>query len=440
MPVVGTMRALALLLALPLVLAGCMAPDTVPNSGSGAPEATVRALETLELPPCEAEVGEGTSDNLVVLDQYVNEEGSWGEADIRGDLALVARNAQGGFHLVDVSDPTNLTHVSTWDDPGRRALDIKWTATGDGAVIGDFGQIQMVDLADPANPVLRHTFQYNKSNPRMFGQAHMVQPYLIEGVEYVFVATQTNNEPMHVLKREGWNLTWVSSIGLDVPVVGAPVPVVRSTPLGNHDPYILNDEMYDDKPLLYLSDGLAGWAVFDVSDPTAPTRVGGSLNLDPWQGYVHTIRVGFMDQKRIVVTMQEVGHNAVKIWDATDLENPVLMGAWTADKTKPNHPNHNIQLVKDHLYLAHYSQGVYVFDLASDIKKAPDRPLGVELHPIAHLATPSGPQADAPLWFNGVWEVLVDDGIIYVGDRVIGLFSVAFSCITPGDPTETSFG
>lgn len=426
------MRALAILLALPLLLAGCISNGSpAPADDAGADEASVRAL-TASLGPCEVPVGAGTTDNLAVLDMVPHDSGS-GEVDIRGDLALVSRNAAGGFHVVDVSDPADMTLVSTWYDEGRRALDVKWTATGDGAVVGDYGQIRMVDLADPANPVLRSTFLYNQTTPRLSGQAHMVQPYVINGEEWVFVASQTTNAPMYVLKRVGWDLVYVTNIGL-------PLPLVRSAPLGNHDPYIINDEMHDDKPVLYLSDGLTGWVAFDVSDPSKPVRIGGSVNYDPWQGYVHTVRVGFFEQKRIVVTMQEVGHNAVKVWDATNLEAPVLLAAWTADKTKPNHPNHNIQLVKDHLYLAHYELGVFVFDLGSDLHKGGDLPGTVELTPIARLGAPEGTPSEAPLWFTGVWDVLLDDGYVYVNDRAVGFMSVAFSCIEQGDPTETSFG
>lgn len=418
------MRLFALLAAvLALLVAGCARPE---DSGPTEPaNAEAKAMPVLAL-PCEADVGPETSANVQKLGQWRTEAGDLGEADVRGDLALLARHQLGGLYVIDIADPFDPKLVGTLEIEGTMGLDVKWTPSGDGALIGDFGQIHLVDLADPATPVLRGTFSYKDAGIK--GQAHMVATRSIDGQEWVFVASQSNNAPMYILVREGWNLTYKASYGM--------LPVLASTPLGNHDITILNDTLLGDKPLLYLAEGFGGWSVHDVSKPDAPVRLGGSFSPEPGPGYTHTVRVGFYDGKRIVVTMSEVGLNTMKVYDATDLAKPILLARWNADTTRPQIPQHNIQLLGDHLYMGHYTEGVYVFNLSGVVSGPPV--LGsLELAPMAHYAVEE-PEKPSELGFANVWEVLVHHGAIWVTDGVGTFTSVGFGCVTLGDPAVTA--
>lgn len=418
---------LALLLAIPLLLAGCVqSPSGEPPVDRAAQDDRLSALRAAVADlPCEADVGKDTSANLRKLGMWSAEEGDIGEADIRGDLALLTRHAMGGLDVVDVRDPRNPVHVGGLAIEESAALDVKWTVDGDGAYVADFGRIHLIDLADPANPVLAGTFDYKEHG--LSGQAHMVEPMRIEGKEYLFVATQVTRLPLYVLLREGWNLTHVTSY--------AQLPAVNTLPLGNHDVTAMVDELLE-KPVIYVADGLLGWYVADVSDPANPKRLGGTLSLEPGAGYTHTVRVGFYEGKRIVVTMSEVGVNTLKVYDATKLDAPILLGRWNADPARPHIPQHNIQLHGDLLYMGHYTEGVYVFNLSAVIHGPPL--LGtLAIKPIAHWANEEQEEPTA-LGFANVWDVLLKDGVIWITDGVGTFTGVAFGCVPAGDPAYTA--
>lgn len=422
------MRAFAaLLLALPLALAGCVAPAAPGATTDPAAEDAVSTLQALVADlPCEADVGDETSANLLKLGEWRAEQGDLGEVDVRGDLAVLARHQLGGLYVLDLADPTSPTLLSTLPIDETAGLDVKWTANGDGALIGDFGAIHVVDLTDPRAPVLRSTFSYADNG--LSGQAHMVATREIGGQEWVFVATQTNFQPLHVLLREGWNLTLQGSF--------AGLPVLKSTPLGSHDVTLVNDTLLGDAPVLYLADGLAGWSAWDVSEPASPKRLGGWLSPEPGVGYTHTIRVGFHEGKRIVVTMMEVGLNTLKVYDATDLEKPLLLARWNADPTRPHIPQHNIQFHQGMLYMGHYTEGMYVFNLSGVIAGPPL--LGtLDMRPIAHYAVEE-PSPGGALGFANVWDVLLSKGVLWLSDLNGTFTSVAFGCIQAGDEGQTA--
>lgn len=428
------MRLLAPLLAFAMLFAGCVSPpsdvgEAAAQDALGA-DAWARIAALMGDVPCEAEVGAETSANLLALSNlaFPEEAGAHGEIDIRGDLALVARNQMGGFEVVDLADPTNLTVLSTFALDETGALDVKWMPEGDAAIIGDGGKVHLVDMRDPSNPVLASTFDETEAGLAAY-QSHMVTPWKFEdGSEFVYVATQTGRAPMYVLQRDGWNLTYVGQYGM--------TPVLPSDPaLGQHDMTIYHDELLD-APVMYVAEGLLGWSAADLSDPANPTRIGGSVSLEPGVGYTHTIRVEFVDGKRIVATMAEVGANTLKIYDATDLAAPILLARWNADPTTPHAPQHNFQLKDGMLYLAHYTHGVYVFNVSS-VMRGPPVVGTLDMQPVAHFAVES-PGEGGALGFANVWDVALVKGVIYVNDMANGFTSVGFGCLAPGDLNATA--
>lgn len=429
------MRLLAPLLVIALVAAGCVSAPLDDSPGVASEAATseaawegVRAL--LADVPCEADVGAGTSANLLPLHSlaFGEEAGAHGEFDLRGDLALVARNQMGGFEVVDLRDPTNLTVLSTFALEETGALDVKWMPSGDAAIIGDYAKVHLVDMRDPANPVLASTFEY-EANGLAAGQAHMVTPWQFEdGSEYVYVATQVGRQPLHVLARDGWNLTLAGQYAFS--------PLLASdAALGQHDMTVYHDELLD-APVLFIAEGTLGWSAASLADPANPQRIGGSASPEPGPGYTHTVRVQFFEGKRIVVTMAEVGANTVKVYDATNLQAPILLARWNADATRPHIPEHNIQLLDGRLYLAHYTEGVYVFNITRVMQGLPL--VGTaEMKPEARFAVES-PEDGGALGFANVWDVAVSKGVIYVNDMANGLTSVGYGCLPAGDVAVTA--
>lgn len=427
------MRVLAGLALLSLLLAGCISAPDAPVGPAAEGSGSTAAMEAVRIlmadVPCEAEVGAGTSDNILELArlQFGEEAGAHGEVDIKNGLALVARYQMGGFEVVDVSDPANLTLVSSFSIPETSGLDVKWTPDGAAALVGSYGQVHLVDLADPAQPVLRTTFHY-KGNATP-AQAHMLTPYEAEdGTQYVYVATQVGRQPLLVLQREGWNLTLAGKYEF--------TPVLASdAALGQHDMTVYHDEILD-KPVLFIAEGTLGWSAADISDPAKPVRIGGWLSPEPGAGYTHTVRVQFLEGKRIVVTMSEVGVNTLKIYDATNLQLPVLLARWNADATRPHIPQHNLQLLDGMLYMAHYTEGVYVFNITS-VMQGPPVVGTLAMEPVARYAV-SEPKPGGTLGFANIWDVVLYEGILYVNDMTQGFSSAGFGCVVPGDEAVTA--
>jgi len=207
-------------------------------------------------------------------------------------------------------------------------------------------------------------------------------------------------------------------------------------PLGPHDMWVTYDERLETH-VLYAANGFEGWWAADIADPASPRLLGVSLNQDAHQGYTHTIQAAWVGDRRLVATIEEVGANSLKVYDATDLRLPVLLGSWVRDAAHPTWPQHNLQIVDGKLYVAHYTEGLFVFDLT----KVPSIPLtgAYRLAPMAHLAGP-GATATSLIRFDNVWDVVIADGIVYTSDTDLGVTAVGFGCLTPGDPLLTSTG
>lgn len=415
------MRAfLALALAAAATLAGCAAPAD--PAAAGDPPASVDAWEAargaLAGLPCEAaSVTDETSENVRTIATL---EGGFAEMDLRGHVLLAANGP--GFEVIDASDPLAPRSVSTFEGEGMSARDVKWLPDGRGAIVGTQEGLALVDLSDLAAPTLAASWKWEENGlPRT--QSHMVATGVIDGNEYVFVATQARGQPVYVLALDGWEISYLSKFEL---------PVAGSTPLGFHDVMLYEDPLLDGKPLLYVASGEAGFDVLDVSDPAKPARIGGLPPSDPFAGYTHTVRVEVIDGKRIVATMMEVGVNTLKVYDATDLDAPVLLATWRAHAERATDPQHNIQLHHGRLYMAHYAHGVYAFNVTGLLAGPP---LVGDLEPVAHWAV-ENPGDGGPLGFANVFDVLVHDGVLQVSDMSNGLATVGYGCLAPGNVAE----
>ncbi|MCA1811236.1 MAG: hypothetical protein LC623_04400, partial [Halobacteriales archaeon] len=267
--------------------------------------------------------------------------------------------------------------------------------------------------------------------------------------DWVFIAPNSNTG-VWILKLEGppaaRKLTYVAQT---LPVEGGP--------LGPHDLYVQRDAL-DSHWYLYSSDGFHGWTTFNVDDPTHPSLAGAWAN--PAEGgYTHTIQAQAINGKRIVATIAEVGANFLRVYDATDLRAPILLGQYQAKSdgvavgsdlpggTGPSatHPQHNFNIVGGNLFLSYYSYGMYVFNLtAFTAGPGPSVPLtgSLTLKPAAHWALGTESLDDGPAAFSGYWDTVVKDGLIYVSWMEGGLVVLGYGChgTSLPDPALTSTG
>lgn len=415
-----------------VMLAGCASLPSDPDIVDDDPDLVADAYDVIrglmaDVPCDVSAVGQGTSENLLLLSQFEGAGGSQ-EIDIGADMIMMARG--GGFHLVDISDPLAPVELSNITDLGGN-LDVKFSPDNKTAFVGTGGGVTVVDISDPRVPMETSRWSFADASiptdpaPRALQNAHMLYTAHIADEDWLFISPNSNTG-VWILRIVGEpherSLEFVTQT---LPVQGGP--------LGPHDMYVQKDELTGDW-LLYSSDGFHGWTVFDVNDPTSPTLAGGFVR--PETGYTHTIQAATIDGRRIVATIAEVGANFLQIYDATVLQAPVLLASWQASPASTA-PQHNFNIVNGSLYLAHYTSGFYVFDL----HQLPDVPaIGtLDFAPQAHYSA-GVETAAGPLSFGYFWDIVLWKGLLYGSSMEDGVHVVGYGCNEPGDPAVTSTG
>ena len=428
------MRVLVAVVLLAL-LAGCITPAAVRPASVKSPDITA-VTSLLSGIPCDAKsVGATTSENLRVLANMSFENGGRAELDPwHGWLVTGNKN---GLDLIDARDPLapNVTVTFPYD---KGYGDAKWIANGTLVAVARATDIEVlaVNWTDPNMPNVTSlgAWTYPVPGPgHAFTNMHMLESHDIAGEPYFLLAPNddTGVWMVHVARSADGKTAAFHAL----PPIGGPL---TGGPLGPHDMTVEDDQLLH-KPILYIANGFEGWQAFDISDPKNPQRLALVLNLDPGQGYLHTVAGSMVGSRRIVATISEVGVNTLKVFDATDFSKPpILLGTWWADKTDPHQPQHDINILDGKLYMAHYTSGVFVFDL----KKLGTAPLldTPTLSPVAHYA-PAKRMDGGPLGFANVFDVVEMNGVMYVSDFTDpqhAVTAVGYGCLRPGDPMQTS--
>jgi hypothetical protein len=427
-----------LLLAALLLLPGCLDSDGGSGGGAGGnvlpADRFALAQSLLADVPCDAAVDEATSANLAVLGQSKVENVSAGDIDVRGRyLASTAA-------LYDISDPIRpqlLSMIEFEDGELHAGGDVKFLSDNQTLVTGTGGGLLLIDIREPTAPVLESQWSFdefsgiNLPGGSLFLNAHMLYTANIGGTDWVFLAPNSNSG-VWILRVEGD----VGSRTLEYVTQTLPA---EGGPLGPHDMFVQLDP-FTKQWLLYSADGFHGWTVFNVDDPPSPQPVGGLVLPQP--GYTHTIQAARFGERRIVVTIAEVGENLMQVYDATVLQAPILLAAWQVQPGATT-PQHNLNIVGDYLYVAHYGYGMYVFDL-THVGSLPA--IGTTTFtPKAHYdPVPGGEPYVAGIGgFEAVYDVVLQDGVLYVSGfspPVDGIDVLGFGCIAAGDVTQFSVG
>lgn len=436
-----------------LLAAGCLTPNLAPvgvPAGNLPLDASIAGPDALPCVSSDVRL-DATSDNLNTLSStnYLQvappgpgvPHNRHGELDASGDWLLSMRPDEGGFEVVNVADPTNITHASRFDPELRETShDVKWMPDHKSAVVGMNRRVILVDMRpvldsdvplaemmeEEVFPVEVTAWHHPLAQPLQTNM-HMLATARISGIDYVFIAPNDNLGVM-VIKLVG---TEASRTFETVGIIGLPL---TGGPIGPHDMSIVQDELLD-IPILYVANGFEGWLAYDVSDPAAPTLLAAVPNAEP--GYLHTAHGHLVGDRRLVVTIHEIGVNIMKIFDATDFRTPILLATWSAEATDPTPPLHNFQVVDGRLYMAHYRQGFFIFDLNA----LGDTPVAasLDLRPIAHWQPPAVSKvfvraAD----YKDVWDVVVHRGVLFVSDIDSGAYAVQFGCLRMGEKDATS--
>lgn len=295
----------------------------------------------------------------------------------------------------DVSNPASPVRTHTLTVEARTVNDVKVRADGALAVLTHEGSndglngVTILDLADPAVPV-----EVSRFTTGLESGIHNVW---IEG-DYAYLVVDGNGNGMRVL---------------DLSTPSAP-RIVASFYAGSsflHDIYVRDG-------IAFLSHWNAGLILVDVGNgivggsPTNPveiSRIGdlGGQTHNAWYwpetGYIF---VGEEDYST-------PGH--MRVIDASDLANPLVVGTFTVPGTTP----HNFWLDEDNevLYLAWYENGLRALDVSGTLIGELDRQ-GREFFGVLYdgvgsgCASPSGTCSWAPQLHNG---------LVYVSDMNAGM-------------------
>ncbi|HEV8361219.1 MAG TPA: hypothetical protein VGR28_12275 [Candidatus Thermoplasmatota archaeon] len=422
------MRAAWLVLA--VALAGCVsAPAPLPDAAQPTALAVPTPAELAALAaglPCEAaQVAGPLSDNLreVSLLDLTPTPGRLGALDAHADLLLVEHYDAGGFDVVRIADPRAPRVLGSFESPPI-TLDLEFTTDGATALLGEQSRVRLVDVRDPTRPVEEGVWDF----PTPDIQAHTLHVFPWQGRDLVFTSSQTA-QGMWIFAVDG------APGARNLSVLSVYKPPVEDT-MSPHEAWATFDEDLQ-APVLYVANGWAGWYALDITDPAHPRQLGLGLvpNLDPYQEYVHSIIAAKVGGKRLVATTAEIGANALKVYDATDFAAPRLLATWTS-RPVPTPSEHFFTIVGSKLLLAHYQEGGFIFDLAS-LPAAPLLPWG----PVARFqpGPDVGPTSSFPFQgWEGIYDVLVKDGLTYWTDRRLGVHVLAFGCFEPGDTALTT--
>jgi hypothetical protein len=350
------------LIAGALVAAGCevtggdlTGPDDEP------PEApTIRMVSHLSLAP------EGMAHSDV-----------WGYVDPNTDKEYALVGAYGGsaLFIVDVSDPTVPVHVSTATVPG---FDMKvwqqyaYTVTGGGDRRSSEPEGRIVDLSDPANPVVVGSFP---SSHNLF----------IDDLGYMYLDVpglrifDLNTDPLHP------TLVWDDEL-----------------PQGGHDATVIGNRLYD-------FHGRGGTHIYDVTNRQEPQLLG-SITL-PSIRYHHSGSTTI--DGRYLFVCDELSRDStadVTIWDIDNPANPVLAAEIGDDEATV----HNLYVIDDLAFVSYYSAGFRLYDVSD-----PTQPRLIDEFDTAPEISGAG--------FDGAWGVypFTPSGHIYVSDIENGLYVFA---------------
>lgn len=397
--------------------------------------------------PCEPDrSGQGMSPSLAVLafetfggDGEFREEIDTAVIDGRTVLA-VSQPSGDALEFLDVTDPTVPVPLATWYGEGGLLDDFKFLPDASGIVtVGR--ALRILDIRDLDDVQVESTFDLI-GDEAGDGYGHTVSAWVLDGKTYVSIGkAEAGDVSIFALGGEpgGRTLARTAHVG------ATPISVLpgRPDPIRSHDTWFEVDPL-SGTPLLWVANVNWGIVAYDVTDPSAPavaaTMLPGADN--PLTGYMHTAQATNFDGRRLVVGAQEYETGVLKVWDATDLAAPRLIGYWHTPVATM--PFHNMQVVGQYVYASHFHEGFYVFDLAEVPTPAADGParmMEVFAHAPAEGNTEGARVPIGPVQsYEGTLEVVLQDGILWTTEVRAGIRSFAFGCVAPGDPAMTSTG
>jgi choice-of-anchor B domain-containing protein len=305
--------------------------------------------------------------------------GMWGYADAGGEYALVTDSAS--LQVVDVTDPARPVVASRVQSVGRDLKEVK-TYRHYAYCVNQTGPIQIVDLTDPYHAYTAATYH----SPTIPG-AHNIW-CTDEGFAFVALQGAGGNDlrildladPLHPVERGSWRHPLQSGFN------------------SCHDVFVEGD-------ICYASWFGGGLVLLDVSDKDHPVPI---VNINyPGQ---HTHNAWPTADRRFVATTDEMVGGHLRLWD--------LGGALPAQvaeyETRTAAIIHNVHVKGPLAYISYYTAGVRVVDLSNPLV-----PVEIGAFDTSEFYGNT---------FSGCWSVYpyTPSGVVYASDIQEGLFVLRF--------------
>jgi hypothetical protein len=279
---------------------------------------------------------------------------TWG-VEVSGNVAYLGATSA-GVVAVDITDPTNPSHLGTVAAGSARQLDVD----GDYAYVAGYDALYVIDISDPSNPLSIDSFI----------TAGIANDVAVAG-EHSFVANGTLGiKVIDICDRVG-----PIAVGRYIPsgrgrgvAVAGDYAYIASSGSGYAGFHVIDISDPADPSItgVYntysaygvavsgdyacLASGYDGFRMIDISDPTNPSSVG---HFDTLSYYALSVAVS---GKYAHVAYRELGLFVIDISDPT---SPSLAGSYdTPDEA------HDIALSGDYAYVADNESGLQVIDIS----------------------------------------------------------------------------
>lgn len=477
------MRPLAPLLALAVLVAGCVStPTDEPGVDRAAVLPFVDPIAEDHDHASFADHALWTPSMHLVAHTTMSDDGKpysyVGEMDTWGDLTVVqvlGRGSMPGFVVLNVSDPASPQVVGRAEMPFSYVVDVKFSPDGKSVFAASQagatrGRAHSGPADDPAFAALTGNgfTQWDVTDPAApvavaGGLAeptgcHMLSVKELGGKLTVFCVANVVTLYQHA---GGGAWQQVSALGPGTSGKGAGRVVQETLGAGTNAPYafLLGAEPHDvtvqEDPkepgrwIATVSYWDFGLRFYDVTDPLRPRELGAwaGEGAEVYEGNVHGAQLVLHEGRRVAVIGPELlGDTVPALWvlDVEDFAAPTFLAEWVPPGEHPTHglllTTHQFQVVGGKVYLAYNHAGVWVLDLArilaQDYVDDPSRPevLGYYLpHEEVELFDPE--IAAVP----NTWDVNVKDGYVLAADRYTGFYVLHLEGDARGDAALTSF-
>ncbi|MFG0329559.1 MAG: choice-of-anchor B family protein [Phycisphaerales bacterium] len=367
-------------------------------------------------------------------------------------VSLMAAPVSGQYSFlnVDLSSQVTLSQFGTGAANGNDCWGYTSASGREYALMGLSNAVAVVEVTDPANPVVLNTIPHTDSlwgDIKVFGDYAYAVNEGGGGIDIIDLSNVDNgvatlvrrftgnsvrtshnvviNEESGYLYLVGANINGGAPVAFDLN--GDPTnPVLAGQMRGSpycHDAqvYTYTEGPYDGREIAFCANGTSGVQIWDVTDKSNMLLL--SARTYPGLQYCHQCWLSD-DQQYLFVNdeLDELSGTALTtrtlVFDVSDLENPFLATTFTSGLPSTDH---NLYVKNFFVYEANYTSGLRIFDASN----------ALDAFEVGFFDTyPSSNGAG----FDGAWSCYpyFESGKVIISDLSRGLFVVDASAAVSG--------